>query len=182
MNNIRLKILPPWVTVINKITVLFDGDPQIACNVDYSGKNPSITLACNNGDKVAALQQILPEEFDFGNVVLKVGIDGVPTNRAFRNKKELFETAFEQNPVFAYAVSPMDDGYSWFSMVYVVFKKEVVQFYNDNLNDCHGIVSTLYQDIAEEILTGEGAQGVYFNTAVDREAIGNICKSTEEWL
>lgn len=182
MNDVRLKILPPWTTVINKITLLFDEDPQIACNVDYNGKCPTITLACNNGDKVTALQQILPEEFEFGNVTLKVNIDGVPSDRAFRNKKELFDTAFEKNPVFAYSVSPADDGYNWFSIVYVVFKKKVVQFFNDNLNDCHGIISTLYQNIAEDILIGEGAQGVYFNTAVEREALGSVGRSTEEWL
>ena len=58
MNTVRLKISPPWITMINKIQALFDGDPEIACNVDWDA--PSITLACNNGDKVAALQQILP--------------------------------------------------------------------------------------------------------------------------
>lgn len=182
MSSVRLKILPPWATVINKIIALFDGDPQIACNADYSGNYPSITLVCNNGDKVTALDQILPEEFDFGNVKLKVNIDGTPSNKAFKNKKELFETVFKNNPAFAHAVSPVDEGYGWFDMVYVVFKKEVVQFFNDNLDDCHGIISTLYQDIAEEILTGEAVQGVYFNTAVEREAIGKICRSTEEWL
>lgn len=181
-NNIRLKVAPPWITMINKIMALFGDDPQIKCNVNDSGKEPSITLACNNGDKVTALQQILPTEFEFGNVILKVNIDGTPSNRKFKNKKELFETVFEKNPVFAYAVSPVNDDYSWFSAVYIVFKKTVVQFFNDNLNDCHGIISTLYQDIAEEILTGEAVDGVYFNTAIDREAIGSVGRSTEEWL
>ena len=177
MNDIRMKVSPPWVTVINEITVLFDGDPQIACNVNDSGKSPSITLACNNGDKITALHQILPSEFQFGNVRLKVNIDGVPSNRVFKNKKELFETAFAGNPAFAYAVTPGDAAY-WFSMTYVVFKNCVVQFFNDNLDDCHGIISTLYQDIAKEILTGEAAEGVYFNTDVERGALG---KPLGEW-
>lgn len=172
MNNARLKILPPWSVFINKMVALFDGDPEIACNTDYEGSSPSIVLACNNGDKVTALQQILPSEVEFGNVKLKVGVDGIPSNRAFANKKELFDTAFAKNPAYAYSVSPADDGYQWFSMVYVVFKNCVVQFFADNLNDCHGIISTLYQDIAEEILTGDGAQGVYFNTDVERGALG----------
>lgn len=171
MNDVRMKISPPWVTTINMITVLFDGDPQIACNVNDSGKNPSITLACNNGDKVTALQQILPNEFEFGNIKLKVNIDGVPSNRVFKSKKELFETVFAGNPAFAYAVAPSEDTY-WFSMTYVVFKNCVVQFFNDNLDDCHGIISTLYQDIAKEILTGEAAMGVYFNTDVERGSLG----------
>lgn len=172
MSEVRLKMSPPWSVYISKVEALFDGDPQIACNVNHSSGNPYIVLACNNGDKVAALQQILPSEVKFGNITLKVEVDGVPSNRVFKTKKELFETAFEKNPAFAYAVSPVDDGYEWFAMTYVVFKNYVVQFFADNLNDCHGVVSTLYQDIAEEILTGEGTQGVYFNTDVEHGYLG----------
>lgn len=172
MKEARLKISPPWITFINKVWALFDGDPQIDCKVDGSSSGPSIVLACNNGDKVAALQRILPTEVTFGNITLKVGIDGVPSNRVFKNKKELFETVFEKNPAFAYAVSPAEDGSYWFDMTYVVFKNCVVQFFNDNLNDCHGVISTLYEDIAREILTGDAVQGVYFNTDVERGKIG----------
>lgn len=178
MNDVRLKISPPWSIAIHKFEALFDGDPQIACNTDHSSASPKIVLACNNGDKVAALLQILPTEIAFGGVKLIVAVDGIPSNRAFKNKKELFETAFKGNPAFAYAVSPADDGYDWFAMTYVVFNNCVVQFFADNLNDCHGIISTLYQDIAAELLTGDGAQGVYFNTNVERGALG---KPLGEW-
>lgn len=172
MTDVRLKILPPWSVYIKMIEALFDGDPQIACNTDYSGSSPSIVLACNNGDKVTALQQILPEEITFGNVSLEITVDGVPSNRAFASKKELFEVAFDKNPAFAYAVCPVEQGYTWFDMVYVVFKNCVVQFFADNINDCHGVISLLYQDIAEEILTGDAVQGVYFNTDVERAGLG----------
>ena len=172
MNEPRLKILSPWAITIKKFEALFDGDPQIACNVDYSGSAPSIVFACNNGDKVAALQRILPEQVAFGGIVLKVAVDGTPSNRAFVSKKELFEVAFSGNPAFAYAVAPVEEGATWFDMVYVVFNNCVVQFFADNLNDCHGVISTLYQDIAAELLTGEGAQGVYFNTNVERAGLG----------
>jgi hypothetical protein len=120
----------------------------------------------------------LPTEIAFGNVILKIDVDGIPSNKAFKNKKELFETAFYKNPAFAYVVSPADEGAYWFDMIYVVFKNCVVQFFNDNLDDCHGIISTLYQDIAEEILTGDAVNGVYFNTDVERGALG---KPLGEW-
>ena len=177
MADVRLKILPPWSIYIKKVEALFDGDPQIACNVDYASSSPSIVLACNNGDKVAALQQILPEKIEFGNVTLKIGVDGTPSNRAFTSKKELFETAFAGNPAFAYAVTPGDDIW-WMSTTYVVFKNCVVQYFADNLNDCHGIISCLYQDIAEQILTGPASQGVFFNTDVER---GQLGKPLGEW-
>ena len=178
MKEARLKILPPWTITIRKFEALFDGDPQIACNTDFSGSHPSIVLACNNGDKVAALLQLLPSEISFGNVVLKVVVDGVPSNRAFTSKVELFDTAFAGNPAYSYAICPCEDGYQWIAATYVVFKNHVVQFAADNLNDCHGIISTLYQDIADELLTGTAAQGVYFNTDVE---VGKLGMPLGEW-
>lgn len=178
MSEARLKILPPWSIAIKKFEALFDGDPQIACNADYSGSGPAIVLACNNGDKVTALKRILPEEISFGGIQLKVAVDGPESNLAFETKKQLFETAFSGNPAFAYAFCPEEEGYNWFSVTYVVFKNCVIQFFADNLNDCHGVISTLYQTIAEDILTGEDAKGVFFNTDVERGFLG---KPLGEW-
>lgn len=178
MKDVRLKILPPWTIEIRKFEALFDGDPQIACNCEFGGTDPSITLACNNGDKVAALQKILPEKISFGNIKLKVTVDGIPSNRAFASKVELFDTAFKGNPAYAYAVCPAEEGYMWIGTTYVVFKNCVVQFAADNLNDCHGIISTLYQDIAEELLTGPATEGVFYNTDVER---ANLGKPLGEW-
>ena len=172
MTEPRLKILPPWTIVIRKLEALFDGDPQIAFNTNFSSKGPSVVLSCNNGDKVAALLQILPEEVSFGNVKLKVMVDGTPSNRAFTSKVELFDTAFKGNPAYAYSVCPAEEGYQWIGTTYVVFNNCVVQFAADNLNDCHGIISTLYQNIAEELLTGSATDGVFYNTNVERANLG----------
>lgn len=174
----KLKILPPWSIYIKKIEALFDGDPQIACNVDYNGREPYILLSCNNGDKVTALQQILPEEIAFGNVKLKIGIDGIPSNRAFTSKVELFDAAFSGNPAYAYSVCPAEDGYQWIATTYVVFKNYVVQFFADNLNDCHGVISCLYQDLADEILIGPATSGIFYNTDIERGSVG---KPLGEW-
>ena len=38
MSDIRLKMSPPWITYINKLEALFDGDPQIAFNVNWSAQ------------------------------------------------------------------------------------------------------------------------------------------------
>ncbi len=172
MNEPRLKILPPWTITIRKFEALFDGDPQIACNCNFGGATPSIVLACNDGDKVAALLQILPEEVDFGNVKLKVMVDGTPSNRVFKSKTDLFDTAFAKNPAYAYSVCPAEKGYQWIGTTYVVFNNCVVQFAADNLNDCHGIISTLYETIAGELLTGPATEGVFFNTNVERAGLG----------
>ena len=182
MSDVRLKLSPPWVTYVNKLMALFDGDPLIAFNVDYNDPDgPLVVLAVGDSDKATALSRILPIQKEFGNVTLRIMVDGQINNRTFASMKELFEVAFNKNPAFAYAVSPADEGYYWMSMTYVVFKNCVVQFFNDNLNDCHGIVSTLYETIADEIFEEfkelSGA-AVYFNTDVERGALG---KPLGEW-
>lgn len=168
--DVRLKISPPWVTYINKLVAMFDGDPQIACNVNTFAGNPSIVLSCNNGDKVTALKQLLPTEVKFGNITLTVGIDGPETNRAFPTPKELFDTAFKGNPAYVMSISPVDDGYWFVDITYVIFKNCVVQFFNDNISDAHGVISTLYQDIAAELFADyleNCKRGVHFNTDVE---------------
>ena len=181
MSDVRLKLSPPWITYVNELQALFDGDPLIAFNVDYNTSDgPSVVLACGNGDKTAALMELLPTEKVFGNIVLNISIDGVPSNRTFTSAKELFEVAFEGNPAFAYAVTPGDDTY-WIPATYIVFKNYVVQFFNDNLNDCHGIVSTLYETIANDVFEEYKEfynAPVYFNTDIEHGALG---KPLGEW-
>lgn len=178
MSDVRLKLLPHWTIVIRKLEALFDGDPLIACNTNFNSGNPSIVFACGNGDKTTALQQILPSEINFGNVKLSIVVDGTPSNRTFTSKIELFDTAFKGNPAYAYSVCPAEEGYQWIGTTYVVFKNCVVQFAADNLNDCHGIISTLYQNIADELLTGPATDGVFYNTDVER---ANLGKPLGEW-
>ena len=72
MSDVRLKLSPPWITYINKLQALFDGDPQIAFNVGQDENGPFVTLATNNPDKAAALIKLLPEEKTFGNIVFTI--------------------------------------------------------------------------------------------------------------
>jgi hypothetical protein len=60
---------------------------------------------------------------------------------------------------------------------YVIFKNCVVQFFNDNLNDAFGNVSTLYQDIAPAVFENTPI-GVHYCTDVER---GNLGKPLGEW-
>ena len=179
MSEVRFKISPPWVLLTKKLEALFDPDPMIAFNVDYNADGgPRVILATNDGEKAAALVKILPEEINYGGVKLHIGVDCPHmANLAFPNNKVLFETAFKGNPIFAYAMSPYDEGYNWIPMVYVVFKNCVVQFFADNLNDCHGVISTLYQEIADEIFGYGDVTGVYFNTDIE----ANLGKPLGEW-
>ena len=184
MSDVRLKLSPPWVTYINKLQAIFDPDPMIAFNVNFNGETgPSVVIAVGgNSDKATAIQKLLPTEKKYGNITLKITVEGKFSNKAFTTAKELFEAAFEKNPVFAYAVAPAAEGYWYPNITYVVFKNCVVQFFNDNLNDCHGLLSTLYETIADEVFNefvSDFTGGtVCFNTDVE---VGKLGKPLGEW-
>ena len=157
---------------------------MIAFNVNFNGETgPSVVIAVGgNSDKATAIQKLLPTEKKYGNITLKITVEGKFSNKAFTTAKELFEAAFEKNPVFAYAVAPAAEGYWYPNITYVVFKNCVVQFFNDNLNDCHGLLSTLYETIADEVFNefvSDFTGGtVCFNTDVE---VGKLGKPLGEW-
>ncbi len=180
MTEPRFKISPPWVIYIHKLEALFDGDPQIAFNVDYASEKPSVTMSTNNPEKAAALMKLLPDEVKFGNVALGITVDcpEVP-NLAFATTKELFDAAFTGNPAFEACITPVAEGYWYINFTYVIFKNYVVQFFADNINDAHGVISTLYQEIAAEIFKDcNFTYGVCYCTDVEH---GKLGKPLGEW-
>ena len=180
MSLIRCKISPPWVIYIHKLQALFDGDPHIAFNVDYNKPSVVINVTNTDGEKAAALATLLPSEQKFGNVILSITIEceNMP-NKAFVSAKEIFETAFKGNPCFAYVVVPESE-YWYVPFTYVVFKNCVVQFFADNLNDPHGIVSTLYQNIADEVFEDFDLFGDGYSFCTDIEH-GKLGVPLGEW-
>ena len=175
MTDIRLKISPPWITFVNEVIAMFQHDQQI--NIEYDNDAVELRLYVENSEKAAALEALLPYEVCFGNVVLSVVI--IPANDATvsisSDVESLFNTAFNGNPVFAFTRSVQ--GILSNKIIYVVFKNRVVQFFNDNLNDIHGNISTLYEEIARNIFNDEELYGVFYCTDIE-EKVG---KPLGEW-
>ncbi len=135
----------PWVIFYHEIQALFREDKDIKMTFDE--ENYIIKLYVTGTDKAEALEKLLPQEKQFGNVTLKILI--IPANNTDPTYKELYERAFAGNPVFSYA----SNGYNGITAdnTYIVFKKEVVQYYNDSLKDINGMCSTLHQEIAKDV-------------------------------
>lgn len=142
----KIKMSSPWVTLLNEYVAMFGDDPDI--KVESRNDGMTIRLLVSNSDKADALTQLLPDHYDFGTVT--VGIEVVPDNGFDTARSSLFVRAFANNPVLSRIITLSDVFAS--PITYVVFRKEVVQFWNDNLGDPHGNVSTLYQDLAGDVL------------------------------
>lgn len=155
----KLALSAPWVTFAREISALFDDDPAI--HVEYDEDNVEVKLYVEGVEKADAISQLLPVEKAFGGVTLKITV--IPANEKVTTPKytELFRKAFKDNPVFENAVSV--EGIFSNPITYVIFRKRVVQYYNDDLGDINGICSTLYQNIAKNIFA-DSVQGVNYCT------------------
>ena len=155
----KVGLSAPWVKFYRELDALFTDDPEV--HVVFDEDQFLVKLYVENVDKAEALMQLLPAEKTFGNVTLKITV--VPANNSDVTKLELFQKAFSGNPALSYvrAVQGM------FDINYVVFQNKVVQFFNDDMSDVHGLCSTLYQEIAKDVF-GDSL-GVYFCTDVEEE-------------
>ena len=155
MEDKKMKLSPPWVEYYKKIEAMFGPDPDI--KVEFDEDEMHIKLYVESHEKATALDELLPVQKDFGNV--SVFIEVIPANDEPK-RIDYIKRAFEGNPAFSYATTI--EGIMSNPISYVVFKPEVIQFWNDNMGDPHGITSTLMADIAKEII-GED-EGVIFST------------------
>lgn len=157
------KMSPPWYNYVDEIMALFGRDPEI--NISFDPDTMRLDLYVDNTDKACALQELLPTDIDFGGVDLNISV--IPANKMIENTNaRLYEVAFRGNPV----VTDVVDVEEVFSnpIAYVVFKKEVVQYYSDNLGDLYGNTNTLLQDIAKRIFADKD-EGIYFCTDNEEE-------------
>ena len=153
----KLDVASPWVTFARKIYMLFAEDPDVRC--EWNNEDLEMKIFVENPIKAEALDRLLPDTKQFGNVTMTITI--IPANDNI-SKTDLFKTAFAGNPAVSYVESV--DAYGQ-TFNYVVFEKEVVQYYNDNMGDLHGVESTLYQDIAKEVF--EDCPGIFFCTDIE---------------
>ena len=165
----KLNLSAPWITFAHEITALFEKDPEI--KVIYDNDEAIVKLYVENAEKAEALQALLPESRSFGNVTVKIVV--IPANALDERPTSLFLKAFEGNPVLSY-VKDVECPLGKFN--YVVFRNEVVQFFNDQLDDVNGNKSTLYQDIAKDVFE-EKNTAVFFCTVTPE----NLAVPLGEW-
>jgi hypothetical protein len=164
-----LKIQAPWVNFYNEINALFAQDPEV--RVVFDEENLEVKLFVENSRKADAITYLLPEEKEFGNVKLKITV--VPANDGIKSKIDAIQDAFEGNPALSYVWKAQTPLGEW---DYVVFQNKVVQYYNDDMRDINGNRSTLYQEIARDVI-GEESNLCFCTEAVNKE----LAKPLGEW-
>ena len=162
----------PLTKYVGGFICLFDKDPEI--DIEYNDDDinfQKLIIKTSNIKKAKILKYILNDSKNFENSKLLITVDSFD-KKELENLEELknytlediFETVFEGNSAYSYCCEVEDDSGTKF--IYVVFKCEVVQFFNNNLIDIYGITNTLYQDIAKKIFN---INNVFYCTEMSEE-------------
>lgn len=163
----RIALSPPWIQYYRELEALLKQDNDIY--ITYHSKYPDegeqykynrIEIRCYNYEKTEALKKLIPSEKNFGGEIIKIDI---VYDEKSKSAEDIIKQAFKDNPAFKYTYV-FDTGTN--VITYVVFEKEVVQYWNDDMSDPHGITSTLYADIAKRVLKNEN--GYVFSTDSDK--------------
>lgn len=157
-----LKLSAPWIILYKEFCAMFKHDSDV--HIIYDEEKNEIKLYVEEDVKAVALTKLLPAEHQFGNVTVKVTV--VPANLEKVDLDEedtatLFDLAFDGNGAYCFS-KELPPVFYENPMTFVVFRKEVVQYWTDNLCDYYGQTSILYQDIALDIF-GE-IPGIYYST------------------
>ena len=154
----KLRLSPGWDIYYRKLSALFGRDDEV--RIVYDETNDNIKLYVDNVNKADALAQLLPIEKEFGSVTLTIEVIPCNTKTKKTRCETVYHDAFDGNPILSYI--KVVEGVFSNNITYVVFNREVIQYFNDSLADIHGMCSTLAQDIAREVF--EDAEGVFFCT------------------
>ena len=158
----KLKLSPPWAIYLHQLQAFFKRDPGV--KIFFNERDGEITLYAKEDNKAEALRGLLPYEKSFGNVSVKLNV--VLGKIVPDTNKHIIEEAFTGNEALSYIRVVEAPGEPF---IYVVFKKEVVQYFNDDFTDLHGVCSTLYQTLADELFERVPAN-VFFCTDTEDSA------------
>ena len=170
-----LKLSAPWQIYYKELCLLFEQDEEV--RIVYDTDQQIISIYVDNAAKADAMAAALPTEKEFGNVTLTIVV--VPANKSNlrRTRGTVYEDLFYKNPIVNDVVTI--DGILTNPITYVIFKKEVVQYFNDDLGDAHGMCSTLYQDIAKRIFESENSVHFCTSTSSSYAYTGCTCTTSD---
>ena len=152
------QLSPPWYTLWNEIKASIGNDPDVSVGDLDTSKSPFIVpIKVNNRDKAIAIASIMTLHHQLGNVRVQVEVEDQNGNvvlpvspSSVKALTEIFELALTKNQWFEQVVSkPRVPGSS--EVVFPVFSKGVIQFFNDDLSDLYNnfnnVVAFVFRDV-----------------------------------
>lgn len=167
------KLSPPWYTLWNEINASIGNDPDVTVKPLDTQQSPFIVpVQVGSHEKAEAIASILDLRHIIGNITVDVEIRDqtgtIVSPKVPQTTEELakmMETALGGNgwfsEVIARPIYPQGP-----EVIYPVFKKEVIQFFNDDLSDVYSNYNNVAAFVFKDVLNGApGGFSVYCSTA-----------------
>jgi len=169
-----ITLSPPWYTIWNKIKSTFGNDPNVKVGPLVTQSTPfKIIIDVNDHDKATAIASILSLKFDLGNNSIQVAVRDnkgsvvvptVPTSE--EQLVSIIKTALGSNAWFVDAkivILPILER----KILYAVFHKAVIQFFNDDLSDMYNNYNNVAAFVFKDVLN-EAPGGYVINCSTER--------------
>ena len=174
------RLSPPWYTYFNFIKESIGSDPwvRVLDMKEVSGSHYIIQINALREEKARALATILALRQSFGNIVVDMEVlfngRGVsPYEPPLTNDDllRIFTQALGTNTYFEIAKPGGFVGIS----IFPIFKKEVIQFFNDDISDYYNNFNGVAADVFREVLRPD-VYGTHINPSTAQGPAGN-CKN-----
>ena len=163
-----LKLSSPWMNYYKAMKAFFDKDPDV--RVVFDEQTNKVNVYVEDEYKAVALDNLLIPVQEFGNITIRINV--IPANGTFlgdvvfEDQTDLIKAAFKYNDA-------VDSIKSWqfavnASYTYVLFKDEVVHYFNDDLSSYTGHAHTLMQNIGDKIM--KMPSGVFLDTVIGKNS------------
>lgn len=159
----KITLSPPWVEYYEKVNTFFKGDEEV--NVVYDDDAKTIKYYVSNLTKATALDKYIPCEVEFGNVKVQNIVIMPNAEKLLKTKESTYsftdiflgrkDIEGIYKPASPYAIQA----------TYIVFEKQVIQYFTDSLNDINGLTSTLNETLAYQIFGDTMPTGYFFCTS-----------------
>lgn len=161
----KISLSSPWQTYYNKLKALFGQDPEVHLGFHDGNFDKQIIIRVDKLEKYDAINKLLPETVAFGNVIVNIIVVPANNDNHVIDRSELLDRAFNGNPIYDKLITVKGDAPILGGAKYVMFKKKVAQFFNDNMADPNGNSSYLYADLAEDMFGHVEGEALHYSTS-----------------
>lgn len=159
MNKEKMTLCTPWYEFYNEVNAFFKEDKDV--HVELVEHPYVLKVYVDDSEKADALAVILPEEKILGNIHVKIEVIPADGNLKgnFGYDLDAYRRAFKGNG--AVVDFQHVEAFGWV-FDYIMCKPAVVQLENDSMKNPWGLVSTLYENLADDIFIPH--PGLFFTT------------------
>jgi len=155
----KIEKVAPWIEYYYQVWSLFREDPDIHVMIDEAAQE--LRIYVESEPKADALRTLLPTEKTWGNARYYIHV--IPANKkrelTSEEAAEWFRLLFTGNPAVVKIAR-----FEMLDITYVIFARDVVQYYDDSISSAYGVKSTLYEDLARAVF--EPVNGVFYCTDI----------------